>query len=359
MAGYDRVSELKAFDDAKSGVKGLVDSGITAIPRFFHHPPAAAVPNETTLATQPKIPIIDLGITSGDFSDRVSVVELVRQASETFGFFQVLNHGIPLFLLDGMLEGVRRFNEQDLAVKMRYYTRDQSRKVLFNSNFDLFKSPAANWRDTLFCVMAPEPAAKPEDLPDAAREIILEYTREVQKLGGILFELLSEALGLKTEHLNEIECGRGLSHLSHYYPPCPEPELTLGTTKHTDPAFLTVLLQDHIGGLQVLHQNQWIDVTPVPGALVINIGDLLQLLSNDKLRSVEHRVQASKIGPRVSVACFFTTNSIQDERRYGPIKELLNQKNPPKYKEVTVREYTMHFNSKGLDGASAVDLFRV
>ncbi|KAK8934577.1 hypothetical protein KSP39_PZI015040 [Platanthera zijinensis] len=356
MAGYDRVSEIKAFDDARSGVKGLVDAGITAIPRFFHHPPDAAVTNETTLAGQPKIPVIDLGITSGDFSDREAVVELVRQASETFGFFQVLNHGIPQSVLDDMLEGVRRFNEQDLAVKMRHYTRDPSRKVLFNTNFDLFESPAANWRDTLICFMAPEPAAKPEDLPDAAREIILEYTREVQKLGGILFELFSEALGLKTEYLNEIECSKGLHLVSHYYPPCPQPELTLGTTKHSDPDFLTVLLQDHIGGLQVLHQNQWIDVTPVPGALVINIGDLLQLLSNDKLKSVEHRVRANKIGPRVSVACFLTNSR---QRRYGPIKELLGQKNPPKYKEITVTEYTIYYKSKGLDGTSALDHFRV
>ncbi|KAK7393673.1 hypothetical protein VNO78_22236 [Psophocarpus tetragonolobus] len=62
---------------------------------------------------------------------------------------------------------------------------------------------------------------------------------------------------------------------SHYYPSCPEPELTLGTTKHADPDFITVLLQDHIGGLQVLHQDTLMDVNPVSGALVVNIGDFL------------------------------------------------------------------------------------
>jgi isopenicillin N synthase-like dioxygenase len=51
----------------------------------------------------------------------------------------------------------------------------------------------------------------------------------------------------------------------------------LGGTKHTDNDFITVLLQDHIGGLQVLYENTWVDVSPVPGALVINIGDLLQV----------------------------------------------------------------------------------
>jgi isopenicillin N synthase-like dioxygenase len=106
---------------------------------------------------------------------------------------------------------------------------------------------------------------------------MLEYTKQVMKLGNVLFELLSEALGLNPNYLNEIRCNEGLAIVCHYYPSCPEPELTLGATKHTDNDFITVLLQDHIGGLQVLYENTWVDVSPVPGALVINIGDLLQV----------------------------------------------------------------------------------
>ena len=104
----------------------------------------------------------------------------------------------------------------------------------------------------------------------------MEYSEEVRKLGIIPFELLSEALGLKPDHLIGMDCAKGHVILGHYYPPCPEPELTMGTTKHSDPDFLTLLLQDHIGGLQIQYQNHWIDVPPVPGALVVNIGDLLQ-----------------------------------------------------------------------------------
>lgn len=96
------------------------------------------------------------------------------------------------------------------------------------------------------------------------------------KLGSTLFKLLSEALGLNKSYLRDIDCDEGLTLAGHCYPACPQPELTLGAGKHTDDGFLTVLLQDQIGGLQVLHLDEWIDVPPVPGALVVNIGDLLQ-----------------------------------------------------------------------------------
>ena len=96
------------------------------------------------------------------------------------------------------------------------------------------------------------------------------------KVGILLFELISEALGLNPNHLNDLDCAEGLVLLCHYYPPCPQPELTMGVSKHADIDFLTVLLQDNIGGLQVLFENKWIDVSPQPGALVVNIGDLLQ-----------------------------------------------------------------------------------
>lgn len=111
------------------------------------------------------------------------------------------------------------------------------------------------------------------------RGALLEYSKHVMELGNTLFGLLSEALGLSPTYLTDIECNQGQILLCHYYPPCPEPELAIGTSQHSDSGFLTILLQDSIGGLQIHHDGAWVDVPPVPGAFIVNIGDLLQVWS--------------------------------------------------------------------------------
>ncbi|ESW21292.1 hypothetical protein PHAVU_005G058500 [Phaseolus vulgaris] len=354
----ERVRELKEFDDTKAGVKGLADQGITKIPRVFHHPPDEQVKVSTSGGEADDIPVIDLAEVDKDPSLRQGVIDRIKEASEKWGFFQVVNHGIPVTVLEDLKDGVCRFYEQDTEVKKDLYTRDHKKPFVYNSNFDIYSSPALSWRDTFFCYLAPNPP-KPQDLPAVCRDILLEYGTWVMKLGIALFELLSESLGLHPNHLKDMDCAKGIISLCHYYPACPEPELTLGTIKHSDNSFLTVLLQDHIGGLQVLYQNTWIDIAPEPGALVVNIGDFLQLITNDRFKSVEHRVVANVTGPRISVACFFSEGLRTPGKLYGPIKELLSEENPPKYREVTVEEYARNYFEKGLDGTSALHPFRI
>ncbi|KAL4310751.1 hypothetical protein GQ457_01G031870 [Hibiscus cannabinus] len=172
---YDRASEVKAFDDTKADVKGLVDAGISEVPRMFHRPPDTYGETYVPSASQFSIPVIDLQGVQEVLSTRKSIVEEVRNASKEWGFFQIINHGIPASVLEDMKVRVRRFFEQDVELKKQFYTRDFPKKVTHNSNFDLLTAPTANWRDSVFCYMAPDPP-KPEELPEPFRDVMFEYT---------------------------------------------------------------------------------------------------------------------------------------------------------------------------------------
>ncbi|CAJ1958103.1 unnamed protein product [Sphenostylis stenocarpa] len=337
VPSYDRRSQLKEFDDSKVGVQGLVEKGVTKVPPIFRSSRSNLSEDITTESNAKlTIPTIDLTDIHDDLTLRDDVVGKLRYACQKWGFFQVINHGIPTHVLDEMIKGISRFHEQDAKVRKKYYTRDLNKKVLYLSNFSLYKDPSTDWRDTLAFFLTPNPP-KAEELPEVCRYIVPEYTTKVVALASTLFGLVSEALGLDHLHLKEMGCEEGHLLLCHYYPACPEPELTMGTSKHTDGAFMTILLQDQMGGLQILHENQWIDVPPIHGALVVNIGDLLQLVSNDKFISVQHRVLPTNLGSRTSIASFFRIGDQSPEnlsKVLGPIKELLSENNPPSLKMV-------------------------
>ncbi|KAG8370429.1 hypothetical protein BUALT_Bualt14G0115900 [Buddleja alternifolia] len=342
---YDRLSELKSFDNAKTGVKGLVDAGVTKIPRIFINDNDKPAIDPGHYKSDVCFPVIDLrGI--NDASKRAEIVKNVKEACEQWGFFQIVNHELPISVMDEMIEGVRRFHEQDNEVKKKYYTRDSTKTFHYKSNFDLFKTSAAAWRDTIACVMAPPP--DPQELPDVCRDIMFEYSKHVMKVGHTLYELLSEALGLNSSYLKAIGCNESNVVVGQYYPACPEPELTFGIRSHVDYGLLTILLQDQIGGLQVLYQNQWVDVPPLAGGL---------LITNDKFKSVSHRAITKKTGPRISVATFIKPNLLDNPRLYGPIKELLTEDEPAIYRETTYKDFETLYFIKCEDGSTKLSHF--
>lgn len=117
---------------------------------------------------------------------------------------------------------------------------------------------------------------------DICREVNEEYAKYVREVGSKLFKYLSLGLGLEEKAIKEAAGGEDTVYLMkiNYYPPCPRPDLALGVTPHTDLSLLTILVPNEVPGLQVLKDDRWIDAKYIPNALIVHIGDQIQVLSS-------------------------------------------------------------------------------
>ncbi|MCL7045481.1 hypothetical protein MKW94_005297 [Papaver nudicaule] len=119
-----------------------------------------------------EVPVID--ITSADINDQrqhKEIIDEVRRASGTWGFFQLVNHGIPSTVMNEIIKGIKRFHEQDTEIKKQLFSfsNDPKTGCMFHTNFDLYVSKYANWRDSLRCnLLSPDPL-NPQELPDTCR----------------------------------------------------------------------------------------------------------------------------------------------------------------------------------------------
>ncbi|KAK4584040.1 hypothetical protein RGQ29_021967 [Quercus rubra] len=268
---------------------------------------------------------------------------------------------IPKSVLDETINAIKAFHDQPHEVKSKLYNREKERQgVMYSSNNDLYRAKAASWHDSLTIWMAPETRrAKEEDIPEVCRKEIVAWESHSTKVAEALLELLSEGLGVEAERFKDLGFLEGKLVVGHCYPYCPQPDLTVGITSHTDSG-LTVLLQNQVGGLQVKHGDEWVDVEPIPGPLTVNIGDFIQIISNDNYVSVEHRVlaKASK-EPRISAVAFFNVGTQADSDYFGPLPELLSSNKLALYRKFTVPEFNESFFSKGLDSKSFIQKVRL
>ncbi|MCD7451058.1 aconitate hydratase [Datura stramonium] len=140
-----------------------------------------------------------------------------------------------------------------------------------------------------------------------------EFATKLEKLAEQLLDLLCENLGLEQGYLKK--CFNGTKGPTFgtkvaNYPPCPKPQLIKGLRAHTDAGGIILLFQDDkVSGLQLLKDAQWIDVPPMPHSIVVNIGDQLEVITNGKYKSVEHRVIGQTNGNRMSIASFYNPGS--------------------------------------------------
>ncbi|KAL6607979.1 hypothetical protein ACP70R_041042 [Stipagrostis hirtigluma subsp. patula] len=360
---YDAAAALAVFPDSGTGgVRDLVESGVTTVPLMYRRP--TTPPSSATTTYALAIPSIDLSL------PRSETVALVRAAAHSCGFFQVTNHGVPAGTIDSALSAARAFHEQSLAARSALAPSSAATYCTIPipppQPGQRATMPLLPWRDSLI-LRFDDPAAELglDRLPAPCRDALLEYRRSATAFGMEIAGLLSEALGVGAERLERVMQVQGSPLACHYYPPCPEPARVVGGREHTDACLFTLLAQDGVGGLQIRLDDghggdgEWVDVTPMAGALLVNVGDVLQVVSNDYYKSVEHRVEIkSTQDARVSIAFFFNPAREDESYWFGPLPELVTAETPARFQTLTLPEL-INYKRKLGHARPTLDRFRV
>ncbi|KAJ8500112.1 hypothetical protein OPV22_010664 [Ensete ventricosum] len=251
-------------------------------------------------------PVINMEKLQGE--EREKAMELLRDACENWGFFELLNHGISPELMDE----VERLTKEHYRKNREQKFKEFASKALGNGSKSEVND--MDWESTFF--LRHLPVSNMSELPDMGdvyRKVMKEFAAKLEMLAERLLDLLCENLGLEKGYLKKAFCGsKGPSFGTKVssYPPCPRPELIKGLRAHTDAGGIILLFQDDlVSGLQLLKDGQWIDVPPMRHSIVVNLGDQLEVITNGKYKSVLHRVVAQRDGNRMSIASFYNPSS--------------------------------------------------
>ncbi|XP_040985754.1 protein DMR6-LIKE OXYGENASE 2-like [Juglans microcarpa x Juglans regia] len=301
------------------------------------------------------VPLIDLQDLNGP--NHSDIIEHIGQACQHDGFFQVKNHGIPEAIISNIMRIAREFFRLPESERLKNYSDDPSKTTRLSTSFNVKTEKVSNWRDflRLHCFPLEDYVHEWPSNPPSFREDVAEYCSSVRGLVLRLLGAISESLGLKRDYVEKV-LGKQAQHMAlNYYPPCPQPELTYGLPGHTDPNLITILLQDDVPGLQVLRNGKWVAVNPIPNTFIVNIGDQMQVISNDRHKSVLHRAVVNSSKERISIPTFYCPSP---DAVIGPAKELINDDQPAVYRDFTYGEYYEKFWNRGLASECCLDMFK-
>ncbi|KAF8390827.1 hypothetical protein HHK36_023126 [Tetracentron sinense] len=390
-------------------VQTLAQTGLANVPFPYIQPPE----NRPALFREREtsdsgIPVIDLF--------RFGRQEL-RRACRDWGAFQVTNHGVPLQLLDDMRNsGLSFFNECPMVDKCTYSCDPNSAASEgYGSRMLVNQDTVLDWRDFFDHHTLPVSRRNPNRWPDFIpnyREVVVEYSDHMKALSQRLLRLISESLGLPSLCIEEV-VGEVYQNITiSYYPPCPQPELTLGLQAHSDMGAITLLIQDSVGGLQVLKDGEWVTVQPLSDAIVVILADQTEcyllpnimyitnmltksissvlglasidniarkedyaagsdledvilvdealcapehpgrIITNGEYRSAQHRAITNAHRARLSVATF---HDPAKTTIISPAAELVSKSSPPRYRQVVYGDYVSSWYTKGPEGKRNID----
>ncbi|KAL2945254.1 putative 2-oxoglutarate/Fe(II)-dependent dioxygenase [Bienertia sinuspersici] len=303
-------------------VQELARHGIQDVPKMFTRPPSDTL-NTVTTSLPEDFPSISMAkLRANEVDKRENELKKLADGLREWGMILVSDHGIPISLLSAVKEVIKGFFGLSFKEKKEcvgtYATVDN---MGYGRNFVKSDDQPLDWID---------------------REIIESYAEEARKVGDDLLQSIAEALSVnKNAFVKYFDPKtRDINVRINYYPPCPDPKSTIGLSAHTDGTVITLLMQfDNSGGLQVMHKDNkyWLSVPWPTDALLLNVGDIFEIMSNGRVQSSWHRAVTQADIERYSLAVFFNPSLSMEVE---PIKS--DGSSDCKYRKVVVGDYLQH-----------------
>ncbi|KAM1064143.1 hypothetical protein ACFX2A_028819 [Malus domestica] len=287
--------------------------------------------NEHPSLDSDSVPVVDL--------NDPNALQLLGHACKTWGVFQLTNHGIPQTLVHDMESAARSLFSLPAQQKLKVA---RSPGQISGYGFHLIAAFWDNqqWSECFTIVGSPLEHYEqlwPQDYTKFCC-ITEEFEKEIKKLASRLMWLMLASLGISKDDV-EWDGPKGDDQNAsavfqfNSYPSCPDPDRTLGLVPHTDSSLVSIVHQSNIDGLQVFREGTgWFTIQPVPGALVVNVGDLMSILSNGLYSSVLHRVLVKRAQHRISLVYHYGPPAAV---KIAPLEKLFGPSHPPLYPPVT------------------------
>ncbi|XP_019191662.1 PREDICTED: protein SRG1-like [Ipomoea nil] len=304
-----------------------------------------------------QIPIINLSLLDNGDEDELRKLDF---ASKEWGFFQVIDHGVRDEVLQNMKAGVASFFELPVEDKKKYAMAENDLQG-YGQGYVMSDHQKLDWNDLMFLVTLPPKYRNIKYWPSTLagfKEAVEQYAIDIEMVTTKILANLSVLMGMEKHSLREMHGEMKQGIRMNYYPPCAKSDLVLGVSPHSDSSSITLLLQeDEIAGLQIRHKQSWVPINPIPNAIVVNLGDVMEAWSNGVYKSIEHRAVTNQKKARISVATFVIP---EDQVDIEPVETMVDDcLLPRKYKSVKYVDFLRYSLARKMDGKSHTDYLKL
>jgi len=289
-----------------------------------------------------QVPIIDVAQLFHDISGNAAsdAIDQIAQACKTWGFFQVINHGISSAQIETVWQQTHALFALPIEEKLEILRSRENPWGFYNN--ELTKNQRDKKEVFDFTREGVDPIYGQRNRwpqgRDEFRNTMMGYLEACTELSLKLLEAFCLGLDLPADFMRRDFAGNHTGFVRLNYYPIKDPladssgdhqaGADLGIHHHTDAGGLTVLLQDQVSGLQVYRDGLWYDIPTVEGAMVINTGDMMQVWSNDIYKAAIHRVLAMDTRERYSIPFFFNPAA---NCKVSPLPSVIDEHNPSRY----------------------------